>query len=186
LKKEKNSNFGFQIAVRRDSRVKVQVLSQATVNYLTNINGMIIAACSDGKHSCTTVDGGSIRNYPINVEDLTQTTDDVFTLKQSPITCVDSTRDTGVPNRFIIGCADGNLYLCSSKGRVEKAVPAHTGGATCVSVNPDRFLIASGDEDRVAKVWNRNGIRRTNLASLGGPVTSCNWDNTGKYLMFTV
>jgi hypothetical protein len=34
------------------------------------------------------------------------------------------------------------------------------------------------------KIWSRNGIMRTNLASVGGAVTSYNWNNTGKHLMF--
>jgi WD40 repeat protein len=98
------------------------------------------------------VHGGSIRKYPINVDDLTQTTDTVLPLKQSPITCVDSTLDTGAPNMFIIACGDGNLYLCSPNGRVEKSVPAHTLGVTYVSVNPDGLSIASGGEDGVGKM----------------------------------
>jgi intraflagellar transport protein 80 len=165
--------------------MKVQVLSQAEVSSLTGVDGMVVAACSDWKHFYTAVDGGSIRKYPINVDDLTETADDVFTLKQSHITCVDSTRDTGGPNTFIIGCADGSLHLCSPNWRVEKTVPAHTGGVTCLSVNPDGLSIASGGEDGVVKIWSRNGILRTNLASAGSAITSCNWDNTGKYLMFT-
>jgi intraflagellar transport protein 80 len=165
--------------------MKVQVLSQAEVSSLTSINGMIIAACLDGKHFYTAVDGGSIQKYPINVNDITQTTDDVFPLKQSRITCVDSTRDTGAPNTFIIACADGNLHLCSPNRRVKNSVPAHTGGVTCVSLNLDRSSIASGGEDGIVKMWSRNGILQTNLTSVGGAVTSCNWGSTGKYLMFT-
>jgi hypothetical protein len=42
---------------------------------------MVVAAYSDGKPFYTAVDGGSIRKYPINVDDLTQITDEVFTLK---------------------------------------------------------------------------------------------------------
>jgi WD40 repeat protein len=132
---------------------------------------MVVAACSDGKSFYTAVDGGSIRKYPINVDDLTQITDDVFTLKQSHVTCVDSTRDTGVPNTFIIGCADGNLHLCSPNGQVEKSVPAQTGGVTCLSVSPNRLSILSGGEHGVVKMWRRNGILQTNLAGVGGAVT---------------
>jgi WD40 repeat protein len=84
----------------------------------------------------------------------------------------------------MVGCADGNLHLRFPSGRVEKSVPAHTGDVTCVSVNPDGLLIASGGEDGVVKIRSRNSILRTNLARVGGAVTSCNWDNTGKYLMF--
>jgi hypothetical protein len=113
---------------------------------------MVIAACSDGKHFYTTVGGGSIRKYLINVDDLTQTTDDVFTLTQWPTTCVGLTGDTGVLNTFIIEFVDGNLYLCSPNARVEKSVPAHTGGVIYASVSSHRLSIASGGEDGVVKI----------------------------------
>jgi hypothetical protein len=51
-------------------------------------------------------------------------------------------------------------------------------------VNYDRLLIVSGGEDAVVKMWSRNGILRRNLASVAGPVISCNWDNTAKDLVF--
>jgi hypothetical protein len=101
--------------------MKVQVLSQAEVSSLTSIDRMVIAASSGGKQFCMVVDDGPIRKHPINVDDLTQTTDGVLMLKQSPIMCVDSTRDTGAPNTLVIRCADGNLHLCSPNGRVEKS-----------------------------------------------------------------
>jgi intraflagellar transport protein 80 len=165
--------------------MKVQVLSQGKVSSLASIDGVVVAARSDGKHFSTAIDGGLIRKYPINVDDLKHTTDDVFTLKQSRITCVDSTRDTGAPNTFIIRCTDGNLHLCSRNRRVKKSVPAHTGGVICVSVNLEGPLIASGAEDGIVKMRSWNGILRMNFASVGGAVTSWNWDNTRKDLMFT-
>jgi hypothetical protein len=61
--------------------MKVQVLSQAEVSSLTGINGMVVATCSDEKHFDMAVDSRSIRKYPINVDNLMQTTDDVFTLQ---------------------------------------------------------------------------------------------------------
>jgi WD40 repeat protein len=123
---------------------------------------LIVAACSDGKPFYTAADGGSIRKYPISVDDLTQTTYDVLALKQSPITCVDPTSDTGASNTFIIECADGNLHLCSPNGLVEKSVPAQTGGMTRVLVNGNGLSIASGGEDGVLKIWSWNGIIRAN------------------------
>jgi hypothetical protein len=145
---------------------------------------MVIAASPDGNQFHTAIDGGSIRKYPINVDDLMQITDDVSTLKQSPIMCVDSTCATGVPDTVIIGCAKGNLHLCFPNWGVEKSVLAPTGGVTCVSVNRNWRPTASGGKDVVVKILSRNGILRTNLASFGGAVTLCNWDNTGKYPMF--
>jgi intraflagellar transport protein 80 len=59
------------------------------------------------------------------------------------------------------------------------------GSVTCVSVNPDGLSIASGGGDGVVKIWSRNGILRTNFASVGGAVTSRHWDNAGKHMMFT-
>jgi hypothetical protein len=62
--------------------IKVQVLLQAEVNHLTSVADMVVAACSDGIHFYTAVDGGSILKYPINVYNLTQTTDEVLMPKQ--------------------------------------------------------------------------------------------------------
>jgi intraflagellar transport protein 80 len=154
--------------------MKVQVLPRAEVSSLTGIDGMVVAAGSDRKHFYTAIDGACIRKYPINVDDLTQTTDDVFMLKQLPVMCIGLTRDTGAPNSFVIGCADGNPRLHSPNGRVEKSMEMHTGGATCVSVNPDGLWTLSGGDDGVVKIRNRTGILRTNLAGAGGAATSCN------------
>jgi hypothetical protein len=127
--------------------MKVQVLSQAEVSSLTGIDGLVVAACSDRKQCYTAIDGASIRKYPINADDFTQTTNDFFILKQSPVTCVGLTRDAGAPNTFIIRCAEGNLHLRSPNGRVEKSMQVHTGGVTCVSVNLDGLSTLSGGED---------------------------------------
>jgi hypothetical protein len=61
--------------------MNVQVLSQAEVSSRTSINGMVVPARSDWKHFHTTVDRGSIRKYLVNIEDLTQTINDVFRVK---------------------------------------------------------------------------------------------------------
>jgi hypothetical protein len=61
----------------------LQVSSQAEVSSLTNIDGIVVATCSDWKHFYT-VDSGLIWRYLINAHDLTHTADDIFTLKQSP------------------------------------------------------------------------------------------------------
>jgi WD40 repeat protein len=74
--------------------------------------------------------------------------------------------------------------LCSPNWLVEKSVPAQTGGVACASVNPDGLSTVSGGRDEVVKMWSRNGILGTNLANVGGAVTPCNWDNTGKDLVF--
>jgi hypothetical protein len=52
-------------------------------------------------------------------------------------------------------------------------------------MNPDGLSVVLDGEDAVVKMWSQNGILRTNLASVGGAVASCNWCNTGKDLVFT-
>ena len=54
-----------------------------------------------------------------------------------------------------------------------------------MKINPDGTSIATGGEDGIVKIWSRNGINRSNLASCGSVITSINWDCTGKYIMFT-
>ncbi|KAH0791698.1 intraflagellar transport protein [Histomonas meleagridis] len=165
--------------------MKIQVLSKTDASSLTGLNGMVAALCHDDKYFYSAVDGGAIRKYLMNSDDLPQTSDDIFTLKKSHITCLDCTHDQGAPNTFFIGCSDGNFHLCSSNWRIEKTVQAHNGGITCLCVNPDGASIASAGEDGIIKIWSRNGILRSTLASCGAAVTSMNWDCTGKYLMFT-
>lgn len=165
--------------------MKLQLLSKTEASSLQGIDGMVASVCCDDKNFYTAVDGGAIRKFPFSSDDLGQTSDDCFVLKQSHITCIDSTRDSSSPNTFIIGCSDGNLHLCSPNWRVEKTVKAHTGGVTCMSVNPDGLSIATGGEDGLLKIWSRNGVMRTTLASCGSTITSINWDCTGKYIMYT-
>lgn len=165
--------------------MKLQVLSKTEASALPGVEGMIAAVCCDDKHFYTAVDGGSIRKFPFSADELGQTADDCFTLKQSHITAIDSTRDPGAQNTFLIGCSDGNVHLCSPNWRVEKTVQAHTGGVTCIAVNPDGLSVATGGEDGLVKIWSRNGSLRTTLASCGCAVTSINWDCTGKYIMYT-
>jgi intraflagellar transport protein 80 len=160
--------------------MKLQVLSKADASSLPGVDGMVSAICCDDKNFYTAVDGGVIRKFPFSTDDLSQTTEDVFTLKQSHITCIDSTHDSNAPNTFIIGTSDGSIHLCSPNWRIEKTIQAHTGGVTCLSVNPDGLSIASAGEDGIVKLWSRSGSLRSPLASCGTAVTSCNWDCTGK------
>ena len=165
--------------------MKVYPLSKTETSNLPGVEGMIASICMDDRNFYTAVDGGAIRRYPIINDDLAQTTEDTFVLKQEHISCIDSTRDPTAQNIFVIGCSDGNFHLCSSNWRIEKTVQAHKGGVTCIKVNPDGTSIATGGEDGILKIWSRNGIHRSNLASCGSVITSCNWDCTGKYVMFT-
>jgi intraflagellar transport protein 80 len=165
--------------------MQAQLLSKTSASALTGVDGMVTSLCCDDKNFYSAVDGGVIRRYPISQDDVTQTTDDIFIVRQSHITAIDSTRDPSSPNFVIIGCSDGNLHVCSPNWRVDKTIQAHTGGVTCVRVNPDGLSIASAGEDGLVKIWGRNGSLRSSLASCGATITSCNWDCTGKYLMFT-
>ncbi|OHT10834.1 hypothetical protein TRFO_19821 [Tritrichomonas foetus] len=165
--------------------MNIKTLSKAVSSTLPGVDGMITSICLDDRNFYVAVDGGAIRKYPINSEDLGTITDDVFALKQSHITCIDSTRDSTAQNTFVIGCSDGNFHVCSTNWRVEKTVSAHKGGVTCIKMNPDGSSIATGGEDGILKIWSRNGIHRSNLASCGSVITSINWDCTGKYVMFT-
>ena len=165
--------------------MKLKVLSRTDASTLQGVEGMVASACFDEKHFFSAVDGGSIRKYPFNIDDINQTTDDSFSLKQSHITCIDSTHEIGAPNTFFIGCSDGNYHLCSTNWRVEKTVQAHNGGITSLAVNPDGTSIATAGEDGLVKIWSRNGSLRTALSSCGTTVTTLNWDCTGKYIMFT-
>jgi hypothetical protein len=86
---------------------------ESEASSFTGTDGMVTALCCDGKNFYTAVTGGAIRKYPLNVDDLTQTSDDVFTLEDSHITCIDSSHDTNAPSTFTIGSSDGNINLCS-------------------------------------------------------------------------
>lgn len=165
--------------------MKLQALSKTETSNLPGVEGMISSICIDDRYFYTAVDGGAIRKYPILNDDLGQTSDDIFTLKSGHITCIDSTNDSTAQNIFVIGCSDGNLHLCSTNWRIEKTIQAHKGGITCIKINPDGTSIATGGEDGILKIWGRNGIKRSDLASCGSVITSCNWDCTGKYIMFT-
>lgn len=165
--------------------MQLQILSKTDASTLPGVDGMVTCACYDEKHFFSSVDGGAIRKYSFTSEDLTQINDDAFVLKQSHITCIDSTREIGAPNTFFIGCSDGTFHLCSTNWRVEKTVQAHNGGITCLAVNPDGTSIATAGEDGYVKIWSRNGSPRSSLASCGTTVTTLHWDCTGKYLMFT-
>ncbi|KAK8841415.1 Intraflagellar transport protein 80 [Tritrichomonas musculus] len=165
--------------------MKLQVLSKTDASSLQGVDGMVAAACFDEKHFFSAVDGGAIRKYPFQLDDINQTTDDSFVLKQSHITCIDSTCEVGAPNTFFIGCSDGNFHLCSTNWRVEKTVQGHNGGITSLAVNPDGTSIATAGEDGLVKIWSRNGSLRSALASCGTTVTTLHWDCTGKYIMFT-
>lgn len=165
--------------------MKIQVLSKTEASSLPGVDGMVAGICCDDRNFYTAVDGGSIRKFPFNVDDLAQTSDDVFSFKEAHVTCIDSTHDSSAPNTFIIGCSDGTFRLCSANWRIEKTVNAHNGGVLCLKVNPDGSSIATAGEDGLVKIWSRTGILRSTLASCGSAVTSINWDSTGKYIMFS-
>jgi WD40 repeat protein len=133
---------------------------------------MVTALCCEGKNFHTAVAGGAIRKYPLNVDDLTQTSGNVFTLEDSHTTCIDSSRDTNAPSTFTMGSSDGKINLCSPKWRVERMFAAHRGGVMRLSVNADGISIASGGEDGVVKPWSRNGSLRSTLVGVGTAVPS--------------
>jgi len=165
--------------------MKLQTISKATASSFDGTDGIITATFCDHKSFYTAVDGGAIRQFPFSSDDLGSTSDDAYVMKGSHITCADSTNDPNSPNTFIIGCSDGQFHLLSPNWRIEKSVQAHNGGVICVRVNPDGLSIASAGEDGLVKIWSRNGMLRSQLASTGTAVTSLNWDCTGKYIMYT-
>jgi intraflagellar transport protein 80 len=165
--------------------MKLHIVTSGDASSALGIDGIVSAICSDDKYFYSVVDGGVVRKFSHHAEDFSQVTEDVFSLNKGHVTCMDSSRDPNVPNSFVIGCSDGKFYICSSNWRIEREVQAHTGGVTAVCINPDGSSIASAGEDGLVKVWSRVGVLRSPLANCGTAITSCSWDSTGQYLMFT-
>jgi hypothetical protein len=87
-------HFSFLISCVTFSGSDVSPASfESEASSFTCVDGMVTALRCDGKNFYTAVAGGPIRKYPLNVNDLTQSSDDVFTLEDSHITCIDSSRD---------------------------------------------------------------------------------------------
>lgn len=69
---------------------------------------------------------------------------------------------------FVVSCTDGTFKLVHKAGRVEKSVEAHTGAVIALRWSRDGTSLATGGEDGIVKTWNRNGMLRATIATLGG------------------
>jgi WD40 repeat protein len=62
-------------------------------------------------------------------------------------------------SEIVVGGQDGKLYIYSVKGDTliqESVLERHRGALTAVRFSPDGTMIASGDQNREAVVWDRD------------------------------
>jgi intraflagellar transport protein 80 len=86
---------------------------------------------------------------------------------------------------FACGTTDGRLRLVTRTGKVEKVVEAHRGALICVRWSHDGTALATSGEDGVVKVFSRNGMLRTTLASCDRPVYALAWSPDSDAVAFT-
>jgi intraflagellar transport protein 80 len=90
---------------------------------------------------------------------------------------------------FVLTATDGCFYLMNRTGRVEKRVDAHKGAVLCARWSFDGSSLLTGTmllcviliatlaagEDGSVKIWSRNGMLRTTLATSTCPVYAVAW-----------
>jgi len=86
---------------------------------------------------------------------------------------------------YAISTTDGNFYLCSKNGRVEKIVEAHYGALLSMKWNYDGSALATAGEDGQLKIWSRSGMLRSVLIQLGNPIYSISWSPDNDKLIMT-
>jgi len=86
---------------------------------------------------------------------------------------------------YAISSTDGNFYLCSKNGRVEKIVEAHYGALLSMKWNYDGSALATAGEDGQLKIWSRSGMLRSVLIQLSNPIYSISWSPDNDKLIMT-
>lgn len=82
-----------------------------------------------------------------------------------------------------LGSSDGKVSLFSLNAgqvRLEKKWSAHQGACIRCSASPSGLELLTCGEDGCVKIWSRNGLLRTQLASTGQAVYAADWSPDGQ------
>ena len=86
-----------------------------------------------------------------------------------------------------LGSSNGKLHLFSVRlGKLDKSTDAHTGAVLCIRWSPDGSALASGGEDGCIKIWSKNGMLRSTLASQSSPIYALCWSPTSDSLVYCI
>ncbi|KAK0404495.1 hypothetical protein QR680_017478 [Steinernema hermaphroditum] len=93
-------------------------------------------------------------------------------------------RQTPVNDVFLLSCTDGKILLVTATGKVEKTIEAHKGAVLRAQWSYDGTGFVSCGEDGNVKMWSRNGMLRSVLASTGRPVYGIEWSGDGSKVLY--
>ncbi|XP_064456639.1 intraflagellar transport protein 80 homolog isoform X1 [Ornithodoros turicata] len=80
----------------------------------------------------------------------------------------------------------GKFHLVSRTGRVEKSVEAHRGAVLSGEWSPDATALLTAGEDGHIKIWSRNGMLRSTLATNSQPVYCAVWGPNSKEVLYAL
>ncbi|GMT31555.1 hypothetical protein PFISCL1PPCAC_22852 [Pristionchus fissidentatus] len=86
---------------------------------------------------------------------------------------------------FAVATTDGKLHLFSRTGKIDRSVEAHKGAALCVRWSADGTGILTSGQDGTIKMWSRQGLLRSVLATLPSPAYSCAWNGHANKILYT-
>ncbi|KAF8384242.1 che-2 [Pristionchus pacificus] len=86
---------------------------------------------------------------------------------------------------FAVTTSDGKLHLFSRTGKIDRSVEAHKGAALCVRWSSDGTGILTSGQDGTVKMWSRQGLLRSVLATLPSPSYSCAWNGQANKILYT-
>ncbi|GMR32599.1 hypothetical protein PMAYCL1PPCAC_02794 [Pristionchus mayeri] len=86
---------------------------------------------------------------------------------------------------FAVTSSDGKLHLFSRTGKIDRSVEAHKGAALCVRWSSDGTGILTSGQDGTVKMWSRQGLLRSVLATLPSPSYSCAWNGQANKILYT-
>ncbi|TKR81001.1 hypothetical protein L596_014953 [Steinernema carpocapsae] len=95
-----------------------------------------------------------------------------------------SQRQTPANDVFLLSCTDGKILIISSIGKVEKTIDAHKGAVFRSTWSYDGTGFVSCGEDGNVKMWSRNGMLRSVLATTGRPIYGVEWSADGSRVLY--
>lgn len=85
---------------------------------------------------------------------------------------------------FAVCCSDGTVRFLSKSGREEKKFTACTGAVISLRWNYDATALVTAGEDGTVKVWSRNGMLRSPIATSAKPVYSVCWGASNEVILY--
>lgn len=140
--------------------------------------------------SCS--DDHKIFSWNLVTKDITKLTDLPDDLFPTSIHTLPRIAGSGLTRKNVGGdvilltASDGKIHLLSKAARIGKTVEAHRGAVLAAQWSPDATALVTAGEDGYVKIWSRNGMLRSTLATNSQPVYCVAWGPNSNQVLYSL